>query len=599
MFSNFLNLSNNRTNNYILKGIYKHYLIVTIISTVTNGIGNNIDAVITGNYFGSQALAALGSCSPLFLILYGIGSIFGFGAVTLSGYYIGRNEKEKKDTVFTLSVIWATITGVVISLLVYFGADYVAEFLGATDDIKDLTVAYIQGISFGMLFNILNVVFINEERMDGSPNVGLYFFLVLSVFDIAFDFANVYIFKLGLFGMGLATAFSYALGCVVFIFHFRKPTNTLKFVKPVDAFSESVKMLKLGVSKIYKTLSDFICSVVFNNVLGIIGGSIAITAFAIQKNLALLFVSIPLSFGVVTNLMTGIFYGEEDEDLLARSLKFSLFYGVLVSLVIAVLAIVFNTELIQLFGSLDGQSMDLARVAVVWYLCGLPFLTITAIFQDFYLASQNLKTTYFLTICESLVFVLGTGLILSLFFGEDGIFSAYCIGEIITLVGLVLWVWIWTKKFPTSIKDLMMLPKAFEVEHVATLNRTIRNDLDEVLDLTQEVRDFSKENNIDEDKAFLLALSIEEMAGNVTKYAYKDDKDHFVDIFVLVNQLGEVVLRMRDDGVPFNPFTFLQEEEKNQEDPYAHMGIRLIKRSVDFIDYRYSLGMNNLLIRIT
>ncbi len=596
---NFQNsLKETRSKDYILRGIYKNYLIVTIISTVTNGIGNNIDAIITGNYFGAKALAALGSCSPLFQILYGIGSIFGFGAITLSGYYIGRNEKKKQEVVFTLSVLWATITGLVISVLMFLCADLVAHFLGATSDIQALTSSYIRGISIGMLFNVLNVVFINEERMDGSPNIGLYFFLAISILDITLDLANVYIFKLGMFGMGLATALSYIFGSLVFFLHFRKPYNTLKFVKPVDTIQESVKMVKLGVSKVYKTLSDFLCSVAFNNILGVIGGSMAITAFAIQKNLALLFVSIPLSFGIVTNLMSGIFFGEEDEDLLARSLKFSLFYGILVSLVVSVIAIIFNTPLIHAFGNLNGQELDYARTAVTWYLAGLPFLTITAIFQDFYLATQNLKTTYFLNICESLVFVLGTGIILSFIFGEDGIYAAYCIGEIMALVGLVLWVWAWTKKFPTSIKNMMMLPKSFEVEHIAHLNRTVKSNLEDIMELKEEVLDFCHANNIEDKKAFLLALSIEEMAGNVAQYAYKDNKEHFVDIFILINQLGEIVFRMRDDGEPFNPFTFIEEDESVREDPYAHIGIRLINNMVKTSDYRFSLGMNNLLLRI-
>ncbi len=594
----FKPLSDNRTNDYILRGIYKNYLIVTIISTVTNGIGNNIDAIITGNYFGSKALAALGSCSPLFQILYGIGSIFGFGAVTLIGFYIGRNEKEKEHVVFTLSVIWATITGVIISLLMFFGANLVARFLGATPDIQDLTTSYIRGISIGMLFNILNVVFINEERMDGTPNIGLYFFLAITILDISFDLANVYIFKLGMFGMGLATALSYILGSLVFIIHFRKPYNTLKFVKPTEVGQETFKMVKLGVSKIYKTLSDFLCSVIFNNILGVIGGSLAITAFAIQKNLALLFLSIPLSFGIVTNLMSGIFFGEEDENLLERSLKFSLFYGVIISFVVSIIAIIFNTELIHAFGSLDGQALDYARTAVIWYLAGLPFLTIIAIFQDFYLATQNLKTTYFLNICESLVFVLGTGLILSQIFGEDGIYAAYCIGEIFAIIGLVLWVWFWSKKFPTSIKSMMMLPKQFEIDHKAHLNRTIKSNMSEVMKLSKEIMDFCKANNIDDYKALLLALSIEEMAGNVSKFAYNDNKEHFIDVFILVNQLGEIIFRMRDDGEPFNPFSFLENEEYELEDPYEHIGIRMINKLVNNSDYRFSLGMNNLLLRI-
>ena len=75
-------------------------------------------------------------------------------------------------------------------------------------------------------------------------------------------------------------------------------------------------------------------------------------------------------------------------------------------------------------------------------------------------------------------------------------------------------------------------------------------------------------------------------------------KEHFIDVFILVNQLGEIIFRMRDDGEPFNPFSFLENEEYELEDPYEHIGIRMINKLVNNSDYRFSLGMNNLLLRI-
>jgi anti-sigma regulatory factor (Ser/Thr protein kinase) len=95
-----------------------------------------------------------------------------------------------------------------------------------------------------------------------------------------------------------------------------------------------------------------------------------------------------------------------------------------------------------------------------------------------------------------------------------------------------------------------------------------------------------------------MALCIEEMAGNVVKHGFKEGENHYIDIKITVKDNG-IVFRMRDDGIQFNPFTYLKEDNDGDEfDRAANIGIRMVKRIAAKVDYRYSVGLNYLFVTI-
>jgi anti-sigma regulatory factor (Ser/Thr protein kinase) len=89
---------------------------------------------------------------------------------------------------------------------------------------------------------------------------------------------------------------------------------------------------------------------------------------------------------------------------------------------------------------------------------------------------------------------------------------------------------------------------------------------------------------------------MEEMAGNVVSHGFrKDNKTHSVDIRVVYKNNG-VVLRIKDDCKPFDP----GERKKSTvpSDPVSNIGIRLVFKIAESVEYQSVLGLNVLSIRI-
>ena len=93
-------------------------------------------------------------------------------------------------------------------------------------------------------------------------------------------------------------------------------------------------------------------------------------------------------------------------------------------------------------------------------------------------------------------------------------------------------------------------------------------------------------------KAMLIALTIEEMAGNILAY---NDKKVTVDIRLLEKN-HYWVLRIRDNGRAFKPTEW--NRIHHSDDVGKNIGIRMISGMSERFEYISIMSMNNLLIYI-
>ena len=124
---------------------------------------------------------------------------------------------------------------------------------------------------------------------------------------------------------------------------------------------------------------------------------------------------------------------------------------------------------------------------------------------------------------------------------------------------------------------------------------TVRS-MDEVVGISQAVQRFCLEKGIDRRRAYLAGLSMEEMAGNIVDHGFaKDKKRHSIDVRV-VRKDDDVILRLRDDCVPFDPGE--RQSLAESDDPSKNIGIRMVFKIARDVEYQNILGLNVLTVRI-
>ena len=111
-------------------------------------------------------------------------------------------------------------------------------------------------------------------------------------------------------------------------------------------------------------------------------------------------------------------------------------------------------------------------------------------------------------------------------------------------------------------------------------------------ELSTRIHEFCLKYTDNKDKVGKLALCIEEIVGNIVKYGFTDRKIHSIDIRIIVLD-DDIILRIRDDGVPFNP---IQYDDENQSMIGETIGIHLVRKSAKEMNYNAAIGLNNFTI---
>lgn len=96
-----------------------------------------------------------------------------------------------------------------------------------------------------------------------------------------------------------------------------------------------------------------------------------------------------------------------------------------------------------------------------------------------------------------------------------------------------------------------------------------------------------------------ITLALEEVFINIVDHGYKDEKTHEIEI--QATKTGErLIILCKDDGVPFNPLEAPPPDitQPLQEREVGGLGILLIQRMIDKIDYRRENETNILVLQI-
>ena len=141
----------------------------------------------------------------------------------------------------------------------------------------------------------------------------------------------------------------------------------------------------------------------------------------------------------------------------------------------------------------------------------------------------------------------------------------------------------------------MMIPADFGVSEDERIDITVRSS-EEAVAVAEKIQEFCLSKDIDQKRAYYAALAMEEMAVNIVEHGFtKDDKAHTIDVRV-THKDGKVILRIKDDCIPFDPKE--RSSVFNPDDPSKNMGIRMIYRIMEEIEYRNMFGLNVLTVKI-
>ena len=108
-----------------------------------------------------------------------------------------------------------------------------------------------------------------------------------SLFNVVFDYIFIFPMGWGLPGAALATAISPVISISICSLHFRKPTNGVQFVRQRPSARLLLQSCQLGISGFVGEMSSAVTTTVFNLLLLRLAGNVAVAAYGVVANFAL------------------------------------------------------------------------------------------------------------------------------------------------------------------------------------------------------------------------------------------------------------------------------------------------------------------------
>ena len=198
-------------------------------------------------------------------------------------------------------------------------------------------------------------------------------------------------------------------------------------------------------------------------------------------------------------------------------------------------------------------------------------------------------------IFTAFLLVAGFTALLIPFFGQNSVYYANILNGIVVTSVFIIFAVTRIRHLPRNAAELMVIPDSFGVQDKDRIDIAV-SSMGDVVSISRKIRKFCLEKGIDERRAFFASLCLEEMAGNVVDHGFtKDKKSHSVDVRAVCKD-GELILRIKDDCIPFDPAE--RRKIAVPDDPVKNIGIRMVYSIVKDVSHQNILGLNVLTMKV-
>ena len=585
------------SNTRMLSKLMFRLLPVQILLCAIGSVNGIVSSFFATNYVGVKAMTAVGLYGPIGMLATSLGTILVGGSTILCGKYMGKNEQEKMQNVFSLNLI-ASLFLALLFIAVYlpFGLFDLTGFMTDDEEVRHFFNEYILGQAIGMVPLMLGSSFAAFLSIENKGRRTIVASLIYITVNVLLNFLFVQVFELQAFGLALASS----LGLWVFLgvqaeVFIRGKSHFRLFHRHVRR-KDLGEIFKIGLPGAAVNIYQTFRGLIVNALLTAFVGSAGISAFAAANNLLGIVWAVPSGMLAVSRMMISVSVGEEDRQTLTDVMRVMLsrFIPLMAGIVAAIVLLAK-----PLAGIFYKDPLEEVYMMTVWGLrimplC-MPFEIICMHLTCYGLTSGKNALIHVTSLLDGVVFVAGFTAILIPWLKVNSVYVANVLNGIGCVLAFLLYAVIKNRRMPRNMEELMVIPEEFGVPKEERLDVTLKS-VEEVVSVSTKVQEFCLERGINGKRAFYAALFLEEMAGNVVEHGFtKDRKSHTVDIRVS-HKAEDVILRIRDDCVPFDP----GERQKivTGDDPVKNIGIRMVFKMAKSVEYQNILGMNVLTIRI-
>ena len=572
-------------------------LPIQILLAAVGSVNGIVSSFFASNFVGVDAMSAVGLYSPLNMLLSAISLMLVGGSVILCGKYMGQNRQDRLQNAFSLDLVLTALIALAFVIFYLLAALLdLTGFLTKDPVVRPIFNRYLLGQAVGVLPQLLGSQLAAFLSMENRGRRTLTASVVYIAVNLILNFLFVKVLRLEAFGLAIASSLGMWIFFAVQAQFYLSGNSHLRLKLGTLDWKESLTIIRIGIPGAANNGYQTARGLIVNWLLTAFVGSVGISAFAAANNLLGIVWSIPVGMQAVSRMMLSVSMGDEDRQTLTDVMRvmFRRFLPLMCG--VSALIILCAEPLTRIFYRDPAESV---YMMTVWGIRILPLCMPLAVISMHFLcygqASGKQGLVHLLSFLDGVVCVAGFTALLIRFVGMNSVYIANVLNGIVSFLIVVAYAWLKNRRFPRNMEQLMVIPNGFGAPENERMDLSVKS-IEDVVSVAERVQAFCLAHGVDGRRAYLAGLSMEEMAGNIVDHGFtKDKKKHSVDVRV-VHKNDDVILRIKDDCVPFDP----GERQKLAEgdDIAKNVGIRMVFRIARDVQYQNILGLNVLTIRI-
>lgn len=403
-----------------------------------------VDGMFVGWGVGSNGIAAINICYPIFMLLTGFALMVGMGASVVASIHLSRKNVKAARINVTQAIWFSTLAVLVAIVVVELMPERFSYLLGASPTLLPMVrdyMVYLMPSGVAQMWSIVGLFII---RLDGAPKYAMWCNVVPAVANMFLDWLFIFPLGMGVKGAAIASLISTVIGGVMAIVYLLRYADTLMLRK-----------LKMSLTSIRLTLRNiaYQCKIGFSAFLGeltmallMITGNYVFMEYLGNAGVA--------AFGVACYYLPFVFmfgnsiaesaqpiisynYGLGNNERVRQTLSISVRTGVVSSLLSIVAFTLFPQALVHLFIAADDPAALIAIEGFPYFAAGFLFFILNLIAIGYFQSIEKVVPATLFAILRGALFMIPSFLLLPQWLGSEGMWLAVPLSEALTFVVVV------------------------------------------------------------------------------------------------------------------------------------------------------------------
>lgn len=338
-------------NGSLWKGILA-YSVPLAITGMLQQLFNSADVAVIGRFVGKEAMAAVGSTSPIVgLIVYVFVGV-SLGTNVVIAHMIGSHNRDGIKKAVHTSILMALIGGLIMTVIGEVVCSPLLSILSVPEDVLPMSVLYLKiyflGMPLVMLYNFEAAIF----RSQGDTRTPMIALTSSGVLNVGLNILFVCVFHMTVDGVALATIISNFLSAVLLlIILIRKSDDFHLSLRDLKIDGKTMKkIIKIGLPSGVQSMVFQIANIYLQSAVNSLGTTV-MAASAAAYNIEAFSYHLIGSFGQACTTFVGQNHGAGNDERCVKTVRWCLLLDYILTIIVCSTCLLFRYQILSLFNT--------------------------------------------------------------------------------------------------------------------------------------------------------------------------------------------------------------------------------------------------------